>query len=245
MKRSAFHKLSYGLYLVASEAGGTKAGYIANTVFQVTSDPPQIAIACHNDNFSTAVIRRSGRFSVSVLKKELDVKLIGDFGFRSGRDFDKFSGLETITAATGAPIVLNEAVAWFDCRVTVELHLGSHWLIVGEVQDGDLLTDDDPLTYAWYRQNYKMFSPKNSPTFIDQQLLEAEKPTDQPAAEPASDPGEGNEPKPHICLICGYVYDPEVGDPAMGIPPGTPFDELPDDYKCPICNAGKSYFREI
>jgi len=46
------------------------------------------------------------------------------------------------------------------------------------------------------------------------------------------------------CTICGFQYNPEEGDPTMGIPPGTPFADLPEDYKCPICNAGKEYFKE-
>jgi rubredoxin len=47
------------------------------------------------------------------------------------------------------------------------------------------------------------------------------------------------------CLICGYIYDEEHGDPASGIDPGTGFDELPDDYLCPICGAGKSEFLDL
>ena len=47
-----------------------------------------------------------------------------------------------------------------------------------------------------------------------------------------------------VCEICGYVYDPEVGDDEGGIAPGTPFEDLPDDYKCPICNASKEYFKK-
>ncbi|HPE54759.1 MAG TPA: rubredoxin [Bacteroidales bacterium] len=46
----------------------------------------------------------------------------------------------------------------------------------------------------------------------------------------------------YICTICAFVYDPEVGDEAMGIPPGTPFEDLPEDYTCPICAAAKSMF---
>ncbi|HPE75901.1 MAG TPA: rubredoxin [Draconibacterium sp.] len=44
--------------------------------------------------------------------------------------------------------------------------------------------------------------------------------------------------------MCGFQYDPEEGDPALGIPPGTPFEDLPEDYRCPICNAGKDYFKK-
>ena len=46
----------------------------------------------------------------------------------------------------------------------------------------------------------------------------------------------------YVCLLCGYVYDPEIGDPDNDIARNTPFSELPEDWKCPICNAGKSQF---
>ena len=44
------------------------------------------------------------------------------------------------------------------------------------------------------------------------------------------------------CTTCGYVYDPEVGDPDNGIAPGTKWDELPDDFTCPLCSVGKDQF---
>lgn len=47
------------------------------------------------------------------------------------------------------------------------------------------------------------------------------------------------------CIVCGYVYDPEVGDPDNEIPPGTPFEELPDNWACPVCGASKSEFEKI
>ena len=47
------------------------------------------------------------------------------------------------------------------------------------------------------------------------------------------------------CVLCGYVYDPEIGDPEADIEPGTPFDELPEDFVCPLCGAGKDEFEAI
>ena len=47
------------------------------------------------------------------------------------------------------------------------------------------------------------------------------------------------------CTVCGYIYDPVLGDPDGDIAPGTPFEELPDDWVCPVCGAGKSEFDEI
>ena len=246
MKLKAFHKLSYGLYLIASEYQDKKAGYIANTTFQVTSEPPQIAISCHKNNQTTQVILDSGIFSISVLKKEVNMKIIGDFGFMSSNDIDKFNGIHTITAKTGAPIVLDSSVAWFDCKVVKSIDLGSHYLIIGEVLDSDEITDEEPLTYQYYREKYKMYSPKNSPTYIEKSLLEA---------EPVVSPTEIKEEEPehehifdgqnYVCVICGFTYNPEEGDPSMGIPPGTPFEDLPEDYKCPICNASKEYFKAV
>lgn len=49
--------------------------------------------------------------------------------------------------------------------------------------------------------------------------------------------------KTYLCLVCGYDYDPAVGDPGAGIPPGTAFEDLPEDWVCPICGADKSMFQ--
>ncbi|RMG60019.1 MAG: rubredoxin [Deltaproteobacteria bacterium] len=46
------------------------------------------------------------------------------------------------------------------------------------------------------------------------------------------------------CILCNYVYDPEVGDPDNGIPPGTAFEDLPPDWVCPLCGAGKDEFEK-
>jgi len=48
--------------------------------------------------------------------------------------------------------------------------------------------------------------------------------------------------KKYQCTVCGYVYDPEVGDPDNGIKPGIPFEDLPDDWVCPLCGVGKEEF---
>lgn len=248
MKYKAFHKLSYGLYIIATEFEGAMFGYIGNTAFQVTSDPSQIAISSHKKNFTTEKILKSGKFSISVLKKEVNTSLIGEFGFMSGEDFDKFRNVKTITSVTGAPIVVDSSVAWFDCKVINSVDVGSHILIIGEVLDSDVLSGEEPLTYDYYREKYKMLAPKNAPTYVEKEKLENEV---VPEADPKSEKKEesvkqetSEESGTHTCSICGFQYDPEEGDPALGIPPGTPFEDLPEDYKCPICNAGKDYFKK-
>jgi len=248
MKYKAFHKLSYGLYIISTELNGVKFGYIGNTAFQVTSDPSQIAISSHKKNFTTDKILKSGNFSISVLKKEVNTSLIGEFGFMSGADFDKFRNVKTITSVTGTPIVIDSAVAWFDCKVVNSVDVGSHILIIGEVLDSDILSGEEPLTYDYYREKYKMLAPKNAPTYVEKEKLETEI-TQEKVVKPEEKHDDEHDIQPnefgvYICSICGFMYDPEEGDPAVGIPPGTSFENLPDDYKCPICNAGKDYFKK-
>lgn len=249
MEYKAFHKLSYGLYIVSSIYEGKLFGYIGNTVFQVTSKPAQIAISCHKNNDSHDIILKSSIFSVSVLRKDVSTSLIGEFGFMASSEIDKFSKVKVITGTTGAPIVTDSTVAWFDCRVVKAIDVGSHTLIIGEVADSRLLSDEEPLTYEYYREKYKMLAPRNAPTFIEKEKLDAENKaflvnqtptTDQSPKKPDEDDNEQ-----YICTICGYVYRPEDGDLAIGIPPGTPFSELPEEYRCPICNAGKDYFKPL
>lgn len=248
MKYKAFHKLSYGLYIIATELNGKKFGYIGNTAFQVTSAPAQVAISSHKNNYTTAKILESRKFSISVLKKEVNTSLIGEFGFMSGAEFDKFRNLETITSVTGAPIITDSSVAWFDCKVVNTVDVGSHILIIGEVLDSDVLSGEEPLTYDYYREKYKMLAPKNAPTFLEKEKLEKEiipEPVikNEPKVEVHQEKPAG-ELHAYTCSICGFQYNPEEGDPAMGIPPGTSFEDLPEDYKCPICNAGKDYFKK-
>ncbi|MCF6332088.1 MAG: flavin reductase [Draconibacterium sp.] len=243
MKYKAFYKLSYGLYIIASEFEGKKAGYIGNTAFQVTSSPSQIAISCHKKNATAEFILKSKTFSLSVLKKESDTSIIGEFGFMSSKDTDKFRNVETITAISGTPIVLSSSVAWFDCKVVNSIDVGSHILIIGEVLDSDVLSGDEPLTYDYYREKYKMLAPKNAPTYVEKEKLDNETVTKpEVKSESAAEVESKSELSTYTCSICGFQYNPEEGDPALGIPPGTPFEDLPEDYKCPICNAGKDYF---
>ena len=248
MNYKAFHKLSYGLYIIATELNGKKFGYVGNTAFQITSEPSQILISSHKNNYTTSKILESKKFSISVLKKEVNTSLIGEFGFMSGADIDKFRNIETITSATGAPIIIDSTVAWFDCKVVNSIDVGSHILIIGEVSDSDLLSGDEPLTYDYYREKYKMLAPKNAPTYVEKEKLKNDK-VPEPVIKPEqkvevqSEKAEGDL-STYTCNICGFQYDPAEGDPAMGIPPGTPFEDLPEDYRCPICNASKDYFNK-
>lgn len=219
----ALYKISYGLYVVSSTRDGHLNGQIANTVCQVTADPIQVTIALNNQNLTHDYIGESGVFSASILSQTVPMSLIGAFGFKSGRDTNKFDRVEYRMGQTGAPILLENSVAFLEAEVVGRMDVGTHTIFTGKVVDAQKLNEYEPMTYAYYHQIKGGKSPKNAPTYIKE------------------DTGEVSGEK-YRCKICGYVYDPKVGDPERGIAPGTPFSEIPDDWKCPICAAAKSEF---
>ncbi len=89
--RRAFRDLSYGLYIVTSRDQEKINGQIVNTAIQVTSDPPRLAVIINKKNLTHEFITKSRIFAVSVLEEATPLTFIGPFGFRSGRDIDKFA----------------------------------------------------------------------------------------------------------------------------------------------------------
>lgn len=168
METSALTKLSYGLYVVSSAREGRINGQIANSVFQVTSDPVTVAASINKGNLTHDFIKASGCFSLSILTVEADFKFIGGFGFRTGRNIDKFSGINYKTGITGAPVVLDNASAWLEFEVTGSMDSGSHTLFMGRLVDAGLLSGTEPMTYDYYHKVVKGKSPKSAPTFISQ-----------------------------------------------------------------------------
>ncbi len=222
----ALFKISYGLYIVSAGNAENKSGYISNAVFQVTAEPAQFAVCCSKDNYTASLIEESRAFSISVLKRDTEQSLIALFGYRSGRDADKFSGTGFITGATGTPIVTDSTLAWFECRVVQSVDVGTHLLFTAEIVNSDLIEDGEPLTYSYYREVRKGKAPKNAPTYINPEKVKEQK----------------AESEKYKCVVCGHVYDPQKGDPEGGIAAGTGFNDLPDSWQCPVCGAGKENF---
>jgi flavin reductase (DIM6/NTAB) family NADH-FMN oxidoreductase RutF len=169
MNLKALHKMSYGLYVVTSRKNNRFNGQIANTLFQVTSEPATIAASINKQNLTHEYIRESRIFSVSVLSKNTPLKFIGHFGFRSGRDLDKFKGVNHRVGRTGAPIVLDHAIAYVEAEVTKELDMDTHTIFVGKVVDAEILTDEEPMTYAYYHEIKRWATPETAPTYIKEE----------------------------------------------------------------------------
>lgn len=166
MNYKALHKMSYGLYVVASRKNDRFNGQIANTLFQVTSEPAKIAATINKQNLTNEYIRESSVFAGSVLSNNTPLKFIGHFGFRSGRDIDKLKGVNYEVGKTGAPIVLDNAIAYVEAEVIKEFDVGTHTIFVGKLVDAEILTDEEPMTYAYYHEIKRWATPETAPTYI-------------------------------------------------------------------------------
>lgn len=215
--KKAFHSLSYGLYLIATEADGAAAGCVCNTFQQVTSDPLQVSVALNKGNATTAAIRAAGRFTVSVLSTEATMELIGKFGFHCSTDTDKFAGCATGRDAAGIPYVAEQAVARFSAHVVGEVDLGSHILFVAQVDEAEVLGGGEPMTYAYYHAVKGGKTPPKASSYLGDEA-------------PAALAESGEKRIAWRCTICGHI---EYAD------------ELPDDFECPVCGMGKEVFEKI
>ena len=226
-------KLSYGMCIVSSEKDGRFNGCIVNTVFQITPEPPMIAVSINRGCLTHEYIRGSGFFSVSVLSQETPMSFIGRFGFRTGREIDKFEQLHYRIGQTGVPIVLDNTAAFLEADVIESIDVATHTLFIAKIVACQMLDKDrEPMTYAYYRDIKQGRTPKTAATYI--------------ATESKAVSKKGAEKmKKYKCTICGYVYDPVVGDPDNGVKEGTAFENLPDDWVCPECGAGKDEFESV
>jgi len=229
MDLRTLYKISYGLYVVSSKRGERFNGQIANAVSQVTAEPPQIAVSINKQNLTHEFIQESKVFSISILSKETPMKFIGHFGFKSGRELDKFKDVNYKVGVTGAPVILENSIGYIEAEVLNSMDVGTHTIFVGKIVDAQIIRDEEPMTYAYYHEIKRGLTPKTAATYIKEVNQREVK--------------EGGEK--YRCTVCGYIYDPEKGDRDSDIKPGTPFEKLPDDWVCPVCGADKSAFERV
>ena len=167
MNVEALYKISYGLYVVSSVKEGKLSGQIANTVFQLSSDPILVAACLNKENFTNECVSETKAFAVSVLAKDTPLQFIGRFGFKSGRDFDKFEGVNYKMGKTGVPIVLDNAVAYVEVEVKKTMDVGSHTLFVGEVVDAEVIEDREVMTYEYYHLVKQGKTPRTATVYLE------------------------------------------------------------------------------
>lgn len=188
MNEKALYDITYGLYLISTNFGGRDNACISNTAVQAASSPKRITLSLNKSNYTTELISKSGVFTVSVISKSAPFELFKRFGFRSGRDSDKFAGADYIERAPNGAYRLKEhCVSYICAKVADSVDLGSHIMFVADVCDCGQVARGEPATYAYYHTSIK---PK-------------------PAAEIK---------RGFRCKVCGYFYEGDSLPPDFQCP---------------------------
>lgn len=240
MDRTALLSITYGLYLVTSRLGDRLNGQISNTVVQISSEPVTVALSVNRQNLTHEFLRESKILAAMILSKETPLDFVGHFGFKSGRDVDKLQSVPFRPGETGAPIVPEHAVGYLEAEILQSLDAATHTIYVARVVEAQMLAGGEPMTYAYYRMMKRGRTPKTAPTYLPE--TGAPRVGALQGGAPEMTAGKELRASAFRCSICGYVYDPAKGDPDSGVAPGTPFEQLPDDWVCPVCGAAKSDF---
>ena len=178
MDTNVLFKISYGLYVLTAKDEKDN-GCIINTVMQVTSTPLQIAIAVNKRNYTNEMIQKTRKFNLSILSEKADFSIYEHFGYKSGRDTDKFATFyETKRSPNGLLYITKGTNAYMSAYVQHEMDLGTHSLFIGQLVASESLSDDKSATYDYYQNNVKPI-PENIAK------------------------------KGWRCKICGYIYEGE------------------------------------
>ena len=137
MQDVAFTALVHGVYVITTRVGEKTNWITAAWVSQVSLKPLLVMASIAPPRYTHTLIKESGNFAINVLTID-QVELAKRFGYKSGRTIDKLAGLETIAAASGAP-VLPQAYAYFDLKLVHTFAAGDHTLFVGEVVEAKIL----------------------------------------------------------------------------------------------------------
>ncbi len=173
----ALFNIGYGLYVVTSRDGAKDNGLIVNTVTQLTNTPNRIGVTINKSNYSHDIIKKTGLLNVNCLSVEAPFKVFENFGFRSGRDCNKFADCEEILRSDNGLIFLPRYInSFMSLKVENTVDLDTHTMFVCTVTESRVISPVETMTYTYYQQNVKP----------------------RPKTE---------NKKGWVCKVCGYVYE--------------------------------------
>lgn len=214
--RKVFRDISYGMYFLTSSYNDKKSGCVVNTFSQVNSVDNLVSISLNKDNYTSKIIKDRKLFGISIISNDTSKDAIGKFGYYSSCDVDKYNDIN-YKLVDDIPVVMENVCSYVIVSVVDIIDCNTHDIIIGKVIKGDKVSDKIPMTYKYYHEKLKGVSPKNAPTYVED-----------------TDSNNGSK---YRCKICGYIYDDSIEKIS--------FEDLPDDWRCPLCGASKEMFEKI
>ena len=158
---TALFNIGYGLYVVTSNDGKKDNGLIVNTVTQVTNTPNRIAVTINKSNYSHHIIQKTGVMNVNCLSVEAPFKVFEAFGFRSGREVNKFENCTPLRADNGVVFLPRYINSFMSLKVEQYIDLDTHGMFICSVTEARVLSKEETMTYTYYQNHVK---PKPQPT---------------------------------------------------------------------------------
>ena len=177
---AAMFKIGYGLYVVTSKDEGGDNGLIVNTVSQLTSSPLRVSVTVNKDNHSHYMIKKTGMMNVNCLTTDAPFSVFEQFGFKSGRNTDKFKDCTPTRSENGLIVLPRYINAYMSLKVEDYVDLGSHGMFICSVTESRTVSDGETMTYTYYQKNVK----------------------------PAPAPKKAEKTQ-WVCTVCGYTEDIE------------------------------------
>lgn len=151
----ALFNIGYGLYIVTSNDGKKDNGAVVNTVMQVTDNPNRLAVCVNKKNYTHDVVKNTGKMNVNVLDESAPFSVFENFGFKSGRDSDKFEGVDSFRAENGLLVLTDHINSFISLQVENYVDLDTHGMFVCTVSDARTMYDTPTMTYSYYHKNVK------------------------------------------------------------------------------------------
>ena len=152
---SALTNIGYGLYVVTSNDGEKDNGLIINTVTQLTDSPNRVAVTINKANYSYHVINQTKKMNVNCLSTSAPFSVFEKFGFKSGRNTDKFEGCEPLRSDNGLVFLPRYINSFMSLEVVQYVDLDTHGMFICEITEARVINDDPSMTYAYYHENVK------------------------------------------------------------------------------------------
>lgn len=189
-------KITQGMYVLTTIDGGC----MVDAVSQISAgDNPLIAVAVMKKNYTNELLKKSGKFALSILGEDINPEIISTFGMNSMRDINKFEKVET--EEIDGVKVIPDSLGYMVCEIIDSIENDTHTLFIGRLVEADVYKEGIAMSYGYYQEH-------------KDELLKVTTEKGKTA---------------WICTVCGYVYYGE---------------ELPEDFKCPLCGVGREFFKK-
>lgn len=155
VENSALFDITYGMYILSGLKNGKKYGRIVDSVVQQNFSPVILTVSLMKTGYSVNQVEKNDKIGISVLSQSVNPKLIYNFGMKSSDLIDKFDSVEYIFTDNNTPIITKDCISYMECKVIKKEELDDHIVLYLEVLEAKKISNELPLTYAYYFNNLK------------------------------------------------------------------------------------------